>query len=139
MNRRYFELAANVAAQGNFYNYKHGAVLVKGGSVINTAHNECVHSKLADRFKKHDGWGTRHAELNVCLGIDRKVTNDSDIYVVRISKQGEPRNSKPCAMCMDTMKFVGVRRVYYSISETQYGVINLRNDRIRERNFGKEM
>lgn len=135
--KRYFELAANIAAQGSFYNYKHGAVLVKGGSVINTAHNECVHSRLADRFKKHDGWGTRHAELNVCLGIDKKVTFNADLYVVRINKEGLYRNSRPCEMCMDTMKFLGIRRVYYSISQESYGVINLKMMplEIKERNY----
>lgn len=133
--KRYFQLAANIAAQSDFKSYKHGAVLIKGGSVINTAHNECVHSKLADRFKKHDGWGTRHAELNVCLGIDKKVTNNADVYVVRINRDGLLRNSRPCSMCIDTMKFLNIRRVYYSISQTEYGVINLKDDGNREENY----
>lgn len=123
--KRFFALAKNIACQSEFKTFKHGAVLVRGGSVINVAHNQCVHSKLAERFKKHNGWATRHSEINVILGVNRKVTTGADVYVVRVNNTGELKNSRPCNMCIDTMKFVGIGRVFYSISDNEYGVIRL--------------
>lgn len=121
---RIFELTVIEATKSDFRCFKHGAILVRGGKIINSAHNECVHSKFADRFKKHDGWGTKHAELSVILGIDRKVTTGADVYVVRINPSGLIKNSKPCAMCEDVLRFVGVRRVFYS-TNTGYEVMKL--------------
>jgi len=126
MNRkRIFDLAVKTAKKSEFTCFKHGAVLVRGGKIINTAFNECVHSRLSDRFKTHEGIGTRHAELSVILGIDRKVTTGADVYVVRINPSYNIKNSRPCEMCMGALKFVGVKRVFYSISIDEYGVLKL--------------
>ncbi len=47
-----------------------------------------------------------------------------DVFVVRINKPSKPStnqtsdtklvNARPCAHCLDMMKSVGIRRVYYS-------------------------
>lgn len=128
MNRkRIFDLAVKTAKKSEFTCFKHGAVLVRGGKIINTAFNECVHAKLGIKYKDHPGISTRHAELSVVLGIDRKVTTGADVYVVRINPSGNLKNSRPCPMCIGVMKFVGVRRVFYSISNNEYGVLKICN------------
>ena len=38
-----------------------------------------------------------------------------DIFVIRISANGELVNARPCYNCLDMMRAVGIRRVYYSI------------------------
>lgn len=120
-----FQLARKEAEKSPFDVFRHGAVLARGGKVINSAFNECVHSRLSDRFKKHEGIGTRHAELSVILGIDKKVTTGADVYVVRLNPSGNLKNSRPCDMCIGVLKFVGVRRVFYSIDNNEYGVMKL--------------
>jgi len=60
------------------------------------------------------GPGTHHAELGCILGIAREVTSGADVYVCRVNKQNEFRLSKPCRMCHDILKHVGVKRVYYT-------------------------
>jgi len=40
----------------------------------------------------------------------------NDIVVIRINRSGETCNARPCYNCLNMMKVVGIRRVYYSIS-----------------------
>jgi hypothetical protein len=39
-----------------------------------------------------------------------------DIVVVRVNRSGETCNARPCFNCLNMMKAVGIRRVYYSIN-----------------------
>jgi tRNA(Arg) A34 adenosine deaminase TadA len=122
---RYIELAMRAAHHSEF-NFKHGAVLVKSGTVVNCSFNETVYSSFATRFQRKQKWiGTRHAEVNVVLGIGRALTNGADLYVVRINSHGGMSLSAPCPMCRDLMQFVGIRRVFYSIDDENIGMIRL--------------
>ena len=63
-NSRYFNVARKAALCSAQSDYKHGAVLVKGGSVINTSCNKNRRVSFGSRFcKEHDGVATLHAEL----------------------------------------------------------------------------
>ena len=74
-NSRYFNIARKAALCSMNTGYKHGAVLVKGGSVINTSSNKNRLVSFGSRFcKEHDGVPTLHAELGAILGIDRSIT-----------------------------------------------------------------
>ena len=113
--KRFFELAKNIAHGSSYDKLRHGAVLVRGGSVINAACNKDKFSSFGSRFRAPDtGPGTHHAELGCVLGISREVTSGADIYVCRVNKKNEFRLSKPCQMCHDILKHVGVKRVYYT-------------------------
>ena len=116
--RRCFDLARNVAFSSVYGKIRHGALLTKGGSVINTCYNKDKICSFGARFRDPArGHATIHAELGCVLGLPRTVTNGADIYVCRINKHGEFRNSKPCAMCHEVMRYVGVKRVYYTTGE----------------------
>jgi deoxycytidylate deaminase len=99
-NARYFRLARKVALCSKQSDYKHGAVLVKGGSVLNTSCNKNRLVSFGSRFcTEHDGVATLHAELGAILGIERNITEGASLYVARIGKSGSYRLSKPCPMC----------------------------------------
>ena len=119
--RNYIELAARIAQQTEFKEYKHGAVLVRGGTVLNTSCNKNKYKAWANRFrKKQRGHATVHAEIGAILGLDRSITEGGTIYVVRVGRDGHLRNSKPCPMCEAAMQFVGIKKVIYS---NEYGHI----------------
>ena len=119
--RNFIELAARIAQQTEFKEYKHGAVLVRAGAVMNTSCNKNKYKAWANRFrKKQRGHATVHAEIGAILGLDRSVTEGGTIYVVRVGRDGCLRNSKPCPMCEAAMQFVGIKRVIYS---NEYGHI----------------
>lgn len=115
--QRYVDLASRVAEQTDFKEYRHGAVLVRGGVVLNTSCNKNKYKAWANRFrKKQKGHATVHAEIGAILGLDRSITEGTTVYVVRVGRDGHLRNSKPCAMCEAAMHYVGVKRVIYSNS-----------------------
>lgn len=43
-----------------------------------------------------------------------KVGNDKNVLVVRITADGCLTDSKPCCMCVNLMKWHGIKKVYYS-------------------------
>lgn len=119
-------LAKRTAEDSNYGKFRHGAVLVKRGKVVNTSYNKNNTCSFGKRFRcPEKGRATLHAELGVILNIGKERTEGSDIYVVRVNSDGIFRNSKPCSMCEEAMRFVGVKRVYYSIDGYQFKMIKL--------------
>jgi len=117
--KSYFDLAKRVAQQSQHDHFKHGAVLVKGGSVLNTSYNKDKYKRFGNRFRdtRACGHATHHAELGCVLGLDHSLTSGATMYVVRTNKNGAFRMSKPCAMCEEALRFCGVKKVVYTIDE----------------------
>jgi tRNA(Arg) A34 adenosine deaminase TadA len=115
---RCFTFAKNIAYNSAYGKIRHGAILVKGGSVINASFNKENYSSFGTRFRnRHRGHATVHAEIGCILGVSRDVTTGTDLYVCRINREGEFRYSKPCTMCHEALKHVGVKRVYYTTND----------------------
>ena len=127
--QRYIELAARIAQQTEFKEYKHGAILVRAGAVINTSCNKNKYKAWANQFrKKQHGHATIHAEIGAILGLDRSLTEGSTIYVVRVGKCGDLKNSKPCPMCEAAMQYVGIKKVVYSSEDGKIETMRIYND-----------
>ena len=112
----YIQLAINMSKQSSC-KFQHGAVLVKGGTIVNASYNKPEYNSFASRFNEY--YPTRHAEIGAILGISRNSTKGSVVYVIRVNNFGETRCSKPCPMCQKVMKFCGVKKVYYSTSVSE--------------------
>ena len=127
--KSYLELARKEALDSYSCQQKHGAVLVRGGSVLNKSCNNPNFSSFMSRFAKLNPHkipkATRHAELMCVLGLDRSVTQGTTIYVVRINGSGKFMMSKPCELCQDVLRFVGVRKAIYTINEHRIGILKL--------------
>jgi tRNA(Arg) A34 adenosine deaminase TadA len=46
--------------------------------------------------------------------MDRSVTQGATVYTARVNKEGSARMSKPCPMCENAMRHVGIKRVVYT-------------------------
>ena len=126
--KRHLELARRVAHQSTFEGPRHGAVLVRGASVINVSENKKNFCSFGNRFRKCDiqpGHSTVHAELGSILGIDRRKTEGAEVYVARVGKRGDFKMSKPCPMCEAALKHVGIKRVIFTIDEEIAGSYKL--------------
>ena len=132
--RRMLDLAAKQASTSSFPSFKHGAVLAKGASVLNLGVNKNQFNSFGKykyrscediRFMKEPWHATMHAELGCILGVDRESTSGSTVYVVRVNPLGVWRMSKPCCMCQSAMRYVGIRRVVYSVDEKHIGEMKL--------------
>lgn len=122
---KFFRIAKE-AARNSECHFRHGAVLAKSSRVLNVSGNINRYCKFADFHRTEDGHGTIHAEIGAILGISRSVLRSSDVYVIRINREGELMNSRPCDMCMTAMQHVGIKRVFYSITDSEFGVLNLK-------------
>lgn len=97
------ELAQQAAEQGEV---PVGALLVKGGEVIATAHNQPI--------GLHDPAG--HAEILVLRDAAKKLGNyrlpDTTLYV----------SLEPCAMCLGAMVHARLKRVVFGAYDPKSGV-----------------
>ena len=124
--KHYIQQAIKIANSSKYKRLKHGAILVKGGKVLNASCNKNKFCSFAQRFRNLNlGRATLHAELGTILGLDRSVTRGSTIYVVRVNAEGHLRLSRPCRMCQDTLKHCGVSKVYYSTNESALKCLKL--------------
>ncbi len=116
----FLKAAKDMALQSSYGKIRHGAVLVKGGSIISASFNKDKFSAFGNRFRMQ-GYGpaTHHAELGCILGVDKSKTSGSTVYVVRINRKGEYRLSKPCPMCHKILKYCGVKKVVYTKNENE--------------------
>jgi deoxycytidylate deaminase len=66
-----------------------------------------------------------HAE---CRAL-RKMDYGGTLYVSRISKRDKSLvMARPCPMCQIKIRAKGVKKVFYSINEFQFGVWTVRSD-----------
>lgn len=125
---RYFRLCRNMALQSP-QRQRHGACLVKGGSVLSTGYNASGSNLEAFRHMpdtdREFRSSHRHAEVCCVSCLNLEQTTGSDLYVVRISKKETLAYSRPCPMCEAFLRSLGVKRVYYSITDTEFGVMKL--------------
>jgi tRNA(Arg) A34 adenosine deaminase TadA len=113
-------MAARAAEQSEYEVFRHGAVLIRGGSVLNISSNSNNHTSFGQRFRLDPGRATHHAETACILGLDKSITQGSTVYVARINRQGEWKMSKPCSMCHEAMRFVGVKKVVYTTAPGEW-------------------
>lgn len=111
MANKYLELAARVAAGGDMKRtFRLGAVAIRDDGAIVVSVNGAT-KEPNDRA---------HAEAKVL----RKAGKNSTLYVARVLKSnGEIALAKPCSQCMAKIRNAGVKKVFYTISENEYGVL----------------
>ena len=105
------------AIKCNGHKQRHGAVIFKGShNIISMGYNHpnryC--NKLNPEYRR---WiSSVHAEVDAILNANIKDCKRSSLLVVRINQKQEFRMSKPCIHCMNLIKYVGIKRVFYSIN-----------------------
>ena len=109
---KYFEIAARTATlKQDERTHRHGAVGLRSDGVLVSAANgpaKMVQPKA-------------HAEARLC----RKIDSYSTVFVVRVSNAGY-NLSRPCKRCETQLRARRVARVFYTINDKEYGVIELR-------------
>lgn len=92
---------------------KHGAVVIKSGRVVGYGFN---------KFKNHTDYipeelikvhCSRHAE-EVAIKSAGANAKGATLYVARVNRADQDRNSKPCRICADLIENSGIKRVVYT-------------------------
>ena len=98
------------------HQFKHGAVVVKKGKIIQTGRNQHCGIERIKHFSGNRIWSI-HAEMNALCSLPRNITRGSDILIVRVNSKGDIVNSKPCQVCMGLIKSAGCKKILYSNEE----------------------
>ena len=107
--------------------------------VCNTPQNicrgKCVGSSHAESnaIKEYLGKKLGYDSKRGWRNISTKQPNNKNkqlrekLCVIRVNKDGELANSRPCVECLKMMKQVGIRKVYYSVSADKIICENVRD------------
>lgn len=120
------EVLANEAKKSNMKSL-HAAGLVKNGKLLEKGHNS--HRELIGG----NAVNSTHAEISVIhklLKTQKKI--DADLWVIRVTKEGELVNSEPCLSCIVALKKYNIKRVFYSDSEGDIICIKLNDIIIKD-------
>jgi len=118
-------LAKRVALMSDHQDHRHGAVIVKGGSVISVGCNKLdfSHHAALNRSYTEYGIATLHAEISALHGLSKERTRGCTLYVVRLGKRNDEfRLSAPCDMCMSAMARAGIKKIIYTVDEERIAV-----------------
>ena len=115
---RLIKVAFEEAKKGD-HKQRIGCILFDKKKILSRGHNYCMKSskKLHPRFQRYHG--SVHAEVDAILSA-RKELKGSCMLVIRINKKDQFRLSKPCASCLKYIQHVGIKKLFYSISEYPY-------------------
>lgn len=110
---KHFKHAASVAlSRDDVRTFLLGAIGIRGDGAIVKARNESTTVPQK----------TAHAEARLA----KRLNVGSIVYVARVSRlNGNYCMSRPCNNCMRLLQNRGVKTIYYTISQSEYGVIEL--------------
>ena len=91
---------------------KHGAVIVKGGRVLATGINKERNHPMKVSFEHIKTHCSVHAEIDALKKVDN--AQGATIYVARVNRRGEDRNSRPCEYCYKDLKESGIKKIIYT-------------------------
>ena len=112
--RKYFKLATKIALRKDKNNNRRDFLI--GAVGLRTDGAVVVSRNLPNQDKN----ACNHAETLLC----RKLDYGSIVFVARINRQNELCNSRPCPDCKRNLFKKGVKKVYYSIREDEFGVMS---------------
>jgi deoxycytidylate deaminase len=105
--------------------YRHAAVLAKGGRILSSGFNS---KKTHPHAPARHGAKTIHAEIAALLplGVIRRRpgtledVEDFTLYIARTGKTSAPLLSRPCEICWDEIRRLGILRIVYTIEVAPY-------------------
>ena len=119
-DKAFLSVARYFATKSNARN-THGAVVVKGGRVVGTGYNRNRNHPMIVSPEHIKTNCSVHAEESAIRDAGYDVKN-AVIYVARVNKHGEDRDSKPCPRCLTLINESGIKRIIYT---TQAGRENV--------------
>jgi len=96
-----------------------GCVIFYKKRVISKGYNTALKS-VKHLHPQYQRWpGSIHAETDA-IKKKKKDLKGCSLLVIRINKKSQLRFSKPCDTCMKYIKYVGIKKIYYSLNNYPY-------------------
>ncbi len=111
-----FLSVARYMATKSLSRQRHGAVIVKGGSVIGTGFNKDRNNPYIvspEHIKTHC---SVHAEVEAIRDAGWNVKG-AVLYVARVNRRGEDQYSRPCVRCQVVIEETQIKKVIYTEGE----------------------
>ena len=133
MIEKYFKLAAEVAQlreDGRIFLL--GCVAIRGGdqAVVLSSNSPVMIGNLGTN--ERTSFPPAHAEMKCA----KKMSKHSIVFIARIRK--DTKNyalARPCPYCMNMLLAKNAVKIYYSIDQYTYGVINVKGKEIVSENI----
>ena len=119
---KFFDMARAVSKTSTYIRVKIGAVIVSKKQIISVGTNVRKSHPLQKRLNRFRSINvdnmahSLHAEINAIIRANEDLTN-TQIYVYREDQNGNLANCRPCAACMQEIKKVGIKTIYYTTSD----------------------
>lgn len=117
-DRAYLSVARYFATKSKSRN-THGAVVVKGGRIMGTGFNkDRNHPRVVspEHIKTDCSY---HAE-EVAIKESGDNVRGARIYVARVNRHGQDRDSEPCSRCLTLIKKAGIKKIIYTSEKGIY-------------------
>lgn len=102
---------------------RHGAIVVKGGSILSMGFNRYsndpklfpVNHFSSDKLNHEDRTSISvHAELAALRKLTPEQLRGATVYVARVTPSGAVGSSEPCPACALELKRVGIKKVIFT-------------------------
>jgi deoxycytidylate deaminase len=115
----FLAVAETIAERSTLKRFNVGAMIVKDGDIsTGWAHMSDL------QLQKYI---SIHAEMHALWRANPKSLDGADCFLVTLSAKSRNRtNSKPCESCMAHLYDAGIRKVYYTVSNDEYGIVDFR-------------
>lgn len=119
LKESFIRMAVKEAQKSNYYPQRLGCVIFDKNIILSIGHNQIGRNakNLHPNFQEYKG--SIHAEIATILKAKKNLIG-SDLLIIRINNNLQFRLAKPCVRCMDYIKYVRIRKVYYSTSKYPY-------------------
>lgn len=124
-HKKYFELARKKAKLSTFERIHIGCVAVYKGKVVSYGYNtnkthptQKAYNCYRDLEETDGMHHTIHAEMMCLKNIPKNIpTNKIKLYIYRIRKSVPHGMCRPCPACMQRIKELGIKNVFYTTDD----------------------
>ena len=111
-------LAIEESTKGD-HKQKIGAVIFNKKQILSFGHNSSQRAvrHLHPKFQRYPF--SVHAEVDAIIKAKRDLKG-ATLLVIRVNPKNQFRLAKPCKKCMEYIEYIGIKKVFYSISSFPY-------------------
>lgn len=128
MKRRVLKECVRIAIKNNnplnhpeYHNYKHFSFMIQNNKIVEWGMNRKGDALLYLGYPKYS---KIHSEIDMYYkGSGIMGRGSFEVVNIRLSKGNEFKNSSPCSCCYAFLKKLGCKRIWFSISMGEFGVV----------------
>lgn len=117
LKKTQFKLARIQALNSNS-KFRVGCCIALGSRIKSLGRNDM--EKTHPMISQYNINAKVHAEVDACIGLRPYDLRGCDAYVYRVKANGMPGLARPCPMCMEVLRYMGIKRVFYTTDEPPY-------------------